>query len=115
MSSTSVHSNGKKKRNEAVVCGLTIADEKGKIDIPPKTASKGPSTLDVRNGEIMEILAESSELHRDGTLTMLSNGVKVASYSEKAFKNAEKKALHKQERTNKKGKTSKPEKDTYRE
>lgn len=92
MSSTNVHSN---KKNKAIVCGQTIADEKGAIQIPPTAAVEGPSILDVRQGIAMEITVGDGELHRDGTVTSLKDGAKVASYDKEVFEAAERKIKEK--------------------
>lgn len=92
MSSTNVHSN---KKNKVIVCGQTIADEKGAIQIPPTTALEGPSILDVRQGIAMEITVGDSELHRDGTLTSIKDGAKIASYDKGVFETIERKVKEK--------------------
>lgn len=90
MSSTSVRSEGEKRKNLYVTCGQTIADERGRIEIPPATALEGPSRLDVVQGTSMELVATNSVMHRDGTLT-LPDGTKVASFDKKVFEVAKNK------------------------
>ena len=81
MSSTNVHSE---QNNIQIVGGQVIPTEK-EMEIPPKSAGKGPSILDVRQGDIMEILVAESELREDGNL-VATNGTTVAKFDDKAYK-----------------------------
>ena len=81
MSSTNVHSE---QNNIQIVGGQTIPTEKG-IEMPPKSAEKGPSTLDVRQGDIMEIPVGDSILREDGKL-VTREGMQVAQFDDKAYK-----------------------------
>ena len=81
MSSTNVHSE---QNNIQIVGGYTIPTE-NEMEMPPKSAGRGPSTLDVRQGDTMEITVEDSVLHKDGKL-VATTGKSVAKFDEKAFK-----------------------------
>ena len=81
MSSTNVHSE--QESNIQIVGGQVIPTGR-EMEIPPKSAGKGPSTLDVKQGEAMEISVGTSELHRDGRL-VARDGMEVAKFDAKAF------------------------------
>ena len=81
MSSTNVHSE--QESNLQIVGGQVIPTEK-EIEIPPKSAGRGPSILDVKQGEAMEISVGVSELYRDGRL-VARDGMEVAKFDAKAF------------------------------
>lgn len=81
MSSTNVHSE---ENNIQIVCGQAIPTE-NEMEIPPKSAGRGPSILDVRQGDIMEIPVGESELREDGSL-VATNGTTVAKFDDKAYK-----------------------------
>lgn len=58
MSSTNVHSNKKElTKNCCCTAGISIPDEKGTIDIPPKTKGVGPRVYEVEQGQNMIIEA----------------------------------------------------------
>ena len=107
MSSTNVRSAG--KVNKRIVAGQTIADENGKIEIPPTASKKGPSVFDAKQGDIIEIKVEDGILHQDGTLTSL-DGKEVATYDAKAFEDAKKRQGEKAQ----KGKASKEDRESDR-
>ena len=81
MSSTNVHSE---ENNIQIVGGQVIPTEK-EMEIPPKSAGKGPSTLDVMLGSIMEIAVSDSKLYEDGRL-VATNGTTVVKFDDKAYK-----------------------------
>lgn len=81
MSSTNVHSE--QKNNICCVAAQIIPTEK-EVEIPPKSAKRGPSRLDVMLGEEMEISVAESELHKDGKL-VAKDGTQVAKLDAKAF------------------------------
>lgn len=63
MSSTSVHSN----QNKHIVGGQTIPGEPNEnLEMPPHAAGKGPSVLEVREGEKATISAQSNIVVKDG-------------------------------------------------
>lgn len=83
MSSTNVHSE--QKNNLQLVGGQVIADAReNKVVIPPKSAGRGPSRLEVKLEMGIEIPVEESELHKDGTL-VAKNGMQVAKLDKKAY------------------------------
>ena len=81
MSSTNVHSE---KQNNKYCAVAQIVPTDKEVEIPPKTAKKGPSVLDVMLGEAMEIPVVSSELHKDGKL-IDKDGAVVAKFSKDSF------------------------------
>lgn len=83
MSSTNVHSK-RENRYYHINCGQTIANNEGKIEIPPRTAKKGPSTLDIEQGLGMSIVVEAGELRKDGKL--ISQGKVQATFPPEAYK-----------------------------
>ena len=93
MSSTNVHSE---QNNIQIVGGQVIPTEK-EMEIPPKSAGKGPSTLDVMQGDIMEIAVGDSELYEDGRL-VATNGTTVAKFDDKAYKRIVAKHADKEEK-----------------
>lgn len=94
MSSTNVHSRNGAQKHYHINCGQTIANNKGEIEIPPKTAKKGPSTLEIEQGLAMDIPVETSELRKDGKL--VSRGSVVATFEPEAFSNLDKKRANKE-------------------
>lgn len=84
MSSTNVHSE-EKAYNLQLVGGQVIADAKqNKVVIPPKSAGRGPSRLEVKSGLGVEIPVIESELHKDGTL-VAKDGTVEAKFDAKAY------------------------------
>lgn len=84
MSSTNVHSE-EKAYNLQLVGGQVIADAKqNKVVIPPKSAGRGPSRLEVKAGVGVEIPVIESELHKDGTL-VAKDGTVEAKFDAKAY------------------------------
>ena len=102
MSSTNVRSE---QNNIQIVGGQVIPTER-EMEIPPKSAGKGPSTLDVMQGNIMEIPVGDSELYEDGRLVAVS-GTEVAKFDDKAYKRIAAKNAGKDEKTAKKSNTKK--------
>lgn len=88
MSSTSVHSR-KEIRNYHINCGQTIANKEGRIEVPPKTAKRGPSTLDIEPGLAINIPVETSVLREDGKL--VAGGRTVATFPPEAYRQLDKK------------------------
>lgn len=82
MSSTNVHSENEKVNIECVG-GQTIPTE-NELEMPPKSAGRGPSILDVRQGETMEIPVGDSVLHKDGKLIAVG-GTTVAKFDKTSF------------------------------
>lgn len=82
MSSTNVHS----EENFNIYCaGAQIIPTEKELEIPPKNAKRGPSSLSVELGEdVMEILAENSKMNERGELK-LQDGTVVAKFDTKAF------------------------------
>lgn len=105
MSSTNVHSE---QNNIQIVGGQVIPTEK-EMEIPPKSAGKGPSTLDVMQGDIMEIAVGDSKLYEDGRL-VATNGTTVAKFDDKAYKRIV--AKHADRETDKKDKVVRAKKST---
>ena len=63
MSSTNVHSNP----NKHIVGGQTIPGEPNEsLQMPPQASGRGPSVLDVREGEKAVISAQSNVVVKDG-------------------------------------------------
>lgn len=83
MSSTNVHSKSDKPVRAYCVCGQSIPKENGELEMPPKTAKRGPSTTEVIQGPEMEIAAFASELRQDGKL--ISEGKVVEDLGREAF------------------------------
>lgn len=82
MSSTNVHSE--QKENNIYCAGAQVIPTQREVEIPPKAAKKGPSSLDVILGENMEIQVEESELHKNGDL-IAKDGTRIAKFDSKAF------------------------------
>ena len=99
MSSTNVHSKSEKPINIYCVCGQSIPKENGEIEMPPKVAQKGPSTIDVIEGPEMEIPAGNSELRADGKI--ISGGKVVATLEAEAYEKMAKKHSKDKENSNK--------------
>ena len=102
MSSTNVHSE---ENNIQIVCGQAIPTE-NEMEIPPKSAGRGPSILDVRQGDIMEISVAESELREDGSL-VATNGTTVAKFDDNAYKGIVAKYTDKEEKKTTKGLSTK--------
>lgn len=81
MSSTNVHSE---QENNIFCAGAQIVPTEREVEIPPKSAKRGPSRLDVMLGEGMEISVGESELHKNGQL-VAKDGAEVAKFDAKAF------------------------------
>lgn len=81
MSSTNVHSNSK----NTYCAGAQMIPTEMEVEIPPKNAHRGPSSLDVRLGAGMEIPVEDSTLHKDGKLTTRNGETVIAKFSPKAY------------------------------
>ena len=96
MSSTNVHS----EQNDNIYCAAAQIIPTGKeVEIPPKSAKKGPASLDVMIGEGMEILAGVSELHKNGQL-VAKDGTPVAEFDKNAFDRISAKYNRRKERNN---------------
>lgn len=96
MSSTNVHSE---QNNIQIVGGQVIPTEK-EMEIPPKSAGKGPSILDVRQGDTMEIAVGESKLREDGNLVAV-DGTTIAKFDDKAYKRISAKYADKEDKTTK--------------
>lgn len=83
MSRTNVHSDNE---NNIICAGAQVIPTDREVEIPPKSAKMGPSTLDVKFGEEMEIVAGKSELREDGTLVNRSGEVLASGIDFKAVK-----------------------------
>lgn len=81
MSSTNVHSD---KQNNIYCAGAQIIPTEKEVEIPPKSAKKGPNTIDIILDQGIEIVAEYSELHKDGKL-VAKDGTQVAKFDKLAF------------------------------
>lgn len=93
MSSTNVHSE--QKINNIYCASAQIIPTEREVEIPPKTAQKAPTALEVAHGEGMDILVEYSDLRKDGKLVSKS-GVEIGSLGTKAYKSLDAKRLEKQ-------------------
>lgn len=83
MSSTNVHS-------ENLTCaGAQIIPTEKSVEIPPKTAKMGPSTMEVISGEYIEIPVEKSSLNKEGKLVNKAGNI-VAEFSKKQVQDIEK-------------------------
>lgn len=83
MSSTNVHSMNEEIDNPCLAGGQTISDKKGNLEIPPRAAKEGPSIMEVKEGQIMEITADNTELREDGKL--IKNGEVDAIFGKEAY------------------------------
>ena len=82
MSSTNVHSE---KQIGSIYCaGAQIIPTEKEVEIPPKSAKKGPSTIDITMGDTIEISVGESELNKNGQLVSKDGNV-IAQFSKTAF------------------------------
>ena len=81
MSSTNVHS----EQNNIQIVGGQVIPTENEMEIPPKSAGKGPSIMDVVQGDTMEIAVGDSKLYEDGRLVAV-NGATIAKFDDKAYK-----------------------------
>ena len=103
MSSTSVHS--KKRSNAYLVGGVEIPKEDERIEMPPESAKKGPTILEVIQGEKAEIPVQVGKLDEKGTLRTMS-GETVAQYDEKVFEDLKKREKEQKGNENKEDRES---------
>ena len=98
MSSTNVRSE---ETNNIYCAAAQIIPTERAVEIPPKAAQKGPTVLDVKLNEGIEIPLEESTLNKDGKL-INKNGELVAQFSVESVKAIETK--HKKQKAKTQGK-----------
>ena len=87
MSSTNVHSN----KEQHICCGQTIAtEESDTITIPPKASGRGPSIIEIIEGDKIEINAQSNLVIKDKNKTVgrVTTDGKVLTGDKKAVEKA---------------------------
>ena len=90
MSSTSVHSEPKDNSDNNVhITGAVMTPTEEGVRIPPESAERGPSKLDVLSGGMIEIPVEESTLTKKDGSIVDKEGRKVAQISEKDVKKVE--------------------------
>lgn len=87
MSSTNVHSEN--KENNIYCAGAQIIPTEKEVEIPPKSAQKGPTSQEIILGDGMEIKVEESTLNEKGQLVGKDGNI-VGKFSKEQVMNIEK-------------------------